>query len=68
MEDFRITPEDSLGVSVVHSSDKFTFTVETNGSLLAKDVVMLALRELGEKLGRLRVATLPLLEAMNSGN
>jgi NAD-dependent dihydropyrimidine dehydrogenase PreA subunit len=68
MEDFRKAPEDPLGVSVEHSADRFTFTVETNGSLLAKDVVMLALRELREKLGRLHVATFPLLKAMGSGN
>lgn len=68
MEDFRKAPEDPLGVSVQHSADKFTFTVETNGALLAKDVVMLAMRELREKIGRLHVATLPLLKSMATDN
>jgi hypothetical protein len=66
MEDFRRRPEDPLGVSVQHSADKFTFTVETNGALLAKDVVKLALRELGEKLGRLQLATNPIMDALES--
>lgn len=66
MEDFRKTPEDDLGVTVLHSADKFTFTVETNGSLLARDVVMLALRELKQKLGRLHEAVVPLLKTMGS--
>lgn len=66
MEDFRLKPEDPLGVSVQHSSDKFTFTVETNGSLQAKEVVTLALRELTEKLGRLQVATIPIMDALES--
>ena len=62
MEDFRKLPEDPLGVEVQHSANKFTFTVETNGSLRAQDVVMLALRELKEKLDRLQVATTPILD------
>lgn len=66
MEDFRKSPEDELGVSVQHSADKFTFTVESNGSLHAKDVVMLALREMREKLGRLQVATIPIMDAIES--
>ena len=55
-----------LGVTVEHSAHKFTFTVETNGSLQAKDVVLLAIRELRDKLGRLQVATLPIMDALDS--
>ena len=66
MEDFRLAPEDALGVTVEHSAHKFTFTVETNGSLQAKDVVLLAIRELRDKLGRLQVATLPIMDALDS--
>lgn len=66
MEDFRLNPEDPLGVTVQHSAHKFTFTVETNGSLKAKDVVTLAMRELREKLGRLQVATTPIMDDIDS--
>jgi hypothetical protein len=38
---------------VHHSSNKFTFTVETTGSLDAKDVVICALQELKAKINRL---------------
>ncbi len=51
-EDLRKLPEDSLAVEVKHSSNKFTFTVETNGSISAKDVVRYAFRELGGKIRR----------------
>lgn len=64
LEDFRKRPEDPLAVEVQHSPSKFTFTVETNGSLLAKEVVRLALQELNLKLGRLQFATTPIKDAM----
>ncbi len=56
LEDFRAFPEQKLGVEVKHSSDKFTFTVETNGSLTAKEVVKEALLQLKEKIARLQTA------------
>jgi len=48
--------EDHLVVEVRHSQDKFYFTVETNGSLSAEQVITSALRELEAKLKRLQVA------------
>lgn len=53
-EDFRKRPEDRLAVDVIHSADKFTFVVETNGSLHAKEVVRDAMTILGEKISRLK--------------
>lgn len=50
LEDFRRAPEDLLGVEVLHSASKFTFTVETTGALEAKVVVKDALERLKEKL------------------
>jgi adenylyl- and sulfurtransferase ThiI len=38
-EEFKRFPEEKLAVSVKHSDSRFTMTVETTGSLLAKDVV-----------------------------
>lgn len=52
-EDFRQTPEDALAVSVAHSSNRFTFTVETTGALSAKDVVSDALDVLMVKLSKI---------------
>lgn len=63
MEEFRRNPEDNLAVDVQHSTNKFYFTVEGTGALLAKDIVRSALRELAEKLGRLQNATMQLEEA-----
>lgn len=57
LEDFRAAPEDELAVSVAHSQDKFTFTVETTGALLAKDVVRDAISMMHEKLERLQTLT-----------
>ena len=56
-EEYRKHPEDNLAVEVKHSTNKFTFTVETNGSLSAKDVVKSALQELQEKIQTLQRAT-----------
>ncbi len=53
-EEFRKKPEDELGVQVKHSADKFYFTVETTGALLAKEVVGEALRQLSEKITRIQ--------------
>ena len=39
LEEYRKNPEDNLGVEIKHSNTKFTFTVETTGALLAKEVV-----------------------------
>lgn len=49
-EEFRAAPEDKLAVEVIHTPDRFTFTVETTGSLLAKDVVRDALEVLAQKI------------------
>lgn len=53
LEEFRQSPEDSLGVSVTHSANKFTFTVETTGALLASEVVSDALDVLLIRLAKL---------------
>jgi DNA-directed RNA polymerase II subunit RPB3 len=53
-EDFRSKPEHRLAVDVKHSEDSFTFTVETNGSLLAKDVVKDSLIQLTQKVQRMQ--------------
>lgn len=55
-EEYRRRPEDKLAVEVIHSPTKFSFTVETNGSLLAKEVVKDALSILTEKIRRLQLA------------
>jgi len=57
LEEFRKRPEDNLAVDVKHSSDKFTFTVETNGSLEAQEVVSIAIQELTAKLKRIEAST-----------
>eukprot|EP01038_Epipyxis_sp_PR26KG_P012534 gene12534-16812_t len=54
LEDFRKNPEDKLAVEIKHSPNKFTFTVETTGALLAKEVVKEALNQLNEKIVRLQ--------------
>ncbi len=54
LEEFRRLPEDELAVSVQHSSDKFTFTVESTGALKASDIVRSAFQELSAKLNRLK--------------
>jgi DNA-directed RNA polymerase II subunit RPB3 len=54
LEEIRKRPEDPLAVSVKHSQDKFIFTVETTGSLKAKEVVRMALQELSAKINRLK--------------
>lgn len=56
LEDFRRRPEDPLAVSVEHCYERFTFTVETTGSLRAKDVVRSALKELTEKINRIKTS------------
>jgi NAD-dependent dihydropyrimidine dehydrogenase PreA subunit len=60
LEDFRKAPEDRLAVEIKHSPDHFMFTVETNGSLLAKEVVRMSMRVLDQKLNKLKRA-IPLL-------
>lgn len=52
LEDYRRNPEDKLGVDMKHSSDKFTFTVETTGALTAKEVVKEAFLQLTNKVIR----------------
>jgi DNA-directed RNA polymerase subunit L len=47
---------DKLAVSIQHSPDTFTFTVETTGSLDAKDVVKDALKILMDKITRFQKA------------
>lgn len=59
-EDFRKAPEDNLAMSVMHSNDKFTFTVETNGSLTSLELVTMAIQELATKLKRMQVACMQL--------
>lgn len=54
LEELRRLPEDELAVSVKHSSDKFTFTVESTGALKASDIVRSAFQELSAKLNRLK--------------
>ena len=54
LEEFRKAPEDKLAVEIKHSPDRFTFTVETNGALWAKEVVKAAFQVLEEKLTRLK--------------
>jgi hypothetical protein len=49
-EEFRRFPEEKLAVSVKHSDSRFTMTVETTGSLFARDVVKLGLDVLMGKL------------------
>ena len=58
LEDFRRVPDDPLGVEVKHSPDRFTFTVETTGSLFGDDVVKSALSVLSAKLKRLQMLSL----------
>ena len=56
LEDYRNSPEDKLAVEIKHCPDRFTFTVETNGALHAKEVVTEALTKLDEKLVQLKKA------------
>ena len=56
LEDYRKAPEDKLAVEIKHSPDRFTFAVETNGALWAKEVVKAAFQVLEEKLTRLKKA------------
>lgn len=53
-EELRHKPEDPLAVSIKHSAEKFYFTVETTGSLQAKEVVINALDQLNEKIMKLQ--------------
>ena len=53
-EELRHDPNDPLAMSVQHSTDKFFFTVETTGSIDAKDVVINALQVLSGKIQRLQ--------------
>ena len=57
-EEFRRSPEDKLVVEVEHSPNKFYFTLETTGSLLAAEVVRDALDILGTKINKLKDALL----------
>jgi DNA-directed RNA polymerase II subunit RPB3 len=54
LEDFRNVPEDKLAVEIKHSPDRFTFTVETTGALLPKEVVRDALFQLNAKINKLQ--------------
>mmetsp|Transcript_19170 Transcript_19170/g.26173 ORF Transcript_19170/g.26173 Transcript_19170/m.26173 type:complete len:304 (+) Transcript_19170:1-912(+) len=56
LEDFRRAPEDKLAVEIKHSPDKFSFTVETTGALLPKEVVKDALSMLTAKITKLQEA------------
>ena len=56
LEDYRRKPEDPLAVSVQHCYERFTFTVETTGSLKAKDIVRSAFAELTAKINRLKTS------------
>jgi DNA-directed RNA polymerase II subunit RPB3 len=56
-EELRAKPEDSLAVDIQHNPTKFYFTVETTGSLDAKQVVKDAMNSLEEKLSKLQMAT-----------
>ena len=63
LEDFRKSPEDKLAVEIKHSQDRFQFTVETTGALLAKEVVRDALHILAEKITKLQTAKSKILQA-----
>lgn len=54
LEDFKSTPEDRLAVEIKHSASKFTFTVETSGSLGAKEVVKEAFAQLTNKIVKMQ--------------
>ncbi len=54
IEEFRKRPEDILGVEIAHSSNKFTFSVEATGSLLASDIVRDGLQILAQKINTLK--------------
>ena len=62
MEDFRKFPEEKLAVEIKHSQDRFHFTIETTGALLAKEVVRDALNILAEKITRLQTAKSKILQ------
>lgn len=62
LEDFRKTAEDKLAVEIKHSQDRFQFTVETTGALLAKEVVKDALNVLAEKITKLQAAKSKILQ------
>jgi len=51
---YRKSPEDKLAVDILHSSDKFLFTVETTGALTAREVVKDAITVLTEKITNLQ--------------
>lgn len=61
-EDYRKFPEDPLAVNVEHSADRFYFTVETTGALEPQEVVRDGLRKLGEKVKRLKINTMKILQ------
>ena len=54
LEDFRKNPEDKLGVEIKHSTNKYTFTIETTGALTAKEVVKDAFVQLTDKIVKLQ--------------
>lgn len=64
-EEFRSSPEDPLGVSVQHSNSKFTFTVESTGALLAREIVRDALSALAEKIKYVKEETDKIKANMN---
>ena len=55
-QDLRKKPEDPLAVEIIHSEDKFRFTVETIGSLTPKEVVEDALEVLELKIKKIKSA------------
>ncbi len=64
LEEFRKSPEDPLAVEIKHSTNKFSFTVETTGALHAKEVVRDALQVLAYKINTMQKA-IPLLVGGN---
>jgi len=61
LEDFKQHPEDKVGVDIQHSQNKFTFTVETTGCLSPVEVVKEALKQLTDKITRLKLLTTKLV-------
>ena len=48
-----MNPEDEDFVSVVHSTDKFVFSVESTGAMDAEDILLSSLRVLKDRLNYL---------------
>ena len=52
-EAMKKRPEDEDFVSVVHSTDKFVFSVESTGAMDAEDILLISLRVLKDRLNYL---------------